>query len=154
MRGEIIGVWSETWREVWKPLSEHPEYGDNLLPDIYRELVPKPPPPALPPPPEELNADGTLVLGADIVALEEYRRNLADFNAAQTRYEDAVRVLGRWLEAVLLNKVLRICQKVSKYDAATPLSGNEYVPCTVSLILSCLPSATRGGSVILNILNA
>lgn len=23
MRGEFIGVWSETWREIWLPLVDH-----------------------------------------------------------------------------------------------------------------------------------
>lgn len=44
MRGEFIGVWSETWREIWLPLIEEP-LGENedgvpedIFCDLYREL--------------------------------------------------------------------------------------------------------------------
>ena len=40
MRGEFIGVWSETWREIWLPLIEQPfgEDGESLPEDIFCEL--------------------------------------------------------------------------------------------------------------------
>jgi len=44
MRGEFIGVWSETWRELWQPLIDQPlGEGNECLPDdifceLYREL--------------------------------------------------------------------------------------------------------------------
>lgn len=31
MRGEFIGVWSETRREIWSPLIDHED-----VPDVYR----------------------------------------------------------------------------------------------------------------------
>ena len=46
MRGELIGVWSETWREIWLPLIDEPRGEDNeALPDdifceLYRALAP------------------------------------------------------------------------------------------------------------------
>lgn len=46
MRGEFIGVWSETWREIWLPLIEQPlDDGEELAPDdtfceLYRTLAP------------------------------------------------------------------------------------------------------------------
>lgn len=45
MRGEFIGVWSETWREIWLPLIDQPiDENDAGLPedifcDLYRELA-------------------------------------------------------------------------------------------------------------------
>lgn len=39
MRGEIIGVWSETWRDIWSKLAKHPEAPDDLFCELYRELV-------------------------------------------------------------------------------------------------------------------
>lgn len=42
MRGEIIAVWKETWREIWTKLAKHREFGDDLFRDFYRELVPRP----------------------------------------------------------------------------------------------------------------
>jgi hypothetical protein len=40
MRGEFIGVWSETWREIWLPLIEQPlgEADEGLPGDIFCEL--------------------------------------------------------------------------------------------------------------------
>ena len=45
MRGEFLGVWSETWREIWLPLVDQP-LGDNdggvpedIFCDLYRELA-------------------------------------------------------------------------------------------------------------------
>ncbi len=39
MRGEFIGVWSETWREIWLPLIEHEEVPEDIFCDLYRELA-------------------------------------------------------------------------------------------------------------------
>lgn len=40
MRGEFIGVWSETWREIWQPVLSQPldETGETLSEDIFCEL--------------------------------------------------------------------------------------------------------------------
>lgn len=39
MRGEIIGVWSETWREIWSKLAKHPDAPEDLFCELYRELA-------------------------------------------------------------------------------------------------------------------
>lgn len=39
MRGEFIGVWSETWREVWCKLGRHAAAPDDLFCELYRGLV-------------------------------------------------------------------------------------------------------------------
>ncbi len=39
MRGEIIGVWSETWREIWSKLAKHRDAPDDLFCELYRESV-------------------------------------------------------------------------------------------------------------------
>ncbi len=40
MRGELVSVWTETWREIWLPLSESPLGADDEFPpsDIFCEL--------------------------------------------------------------------------------------------------------------------
>lgn len=40
MRGEFMGVWSETWREIWVPLLEHPfnEFEEGIPEDVFCEL--------------------------------------------------------------------------------------------------------------------
>lgn len=90
MRGEIIGVWSETWREIWASMAKHPEYGDDLFPDLYRELVPVPVPPIEPEPPQELTEDGELVRPEDIAAREAYERDLESYQSERVMYEQAV----------------------------------------------------------------
>ena len=39
MRGEFIGVWSESWREIWSKLARHTKAPDDLFIELYRELV-------------------------------------------------------------------------------------------------------------------
>lgn len=38
MRGEFLGVWSETWREIWDDLSTHEAAPNDLFCELYREL--------------------------------------------------------------------------------------------------------------------
>ena len=39
MRGEFIGVWSETWREIWLPLIDHEGVPDDIFCEMYRALA-------------------------------------------------------------------------------------------------------------------
>jgi hypothetical protein len=39
MRGELIGIWSETWREVWLPLSEVENAPRDLFCELYWTLA-------------------------------------------------------------------------------------------------------------------
>lgn len=40
MRGEFIGVWSETWREIWLPLIDHEGVPKDIFCELYRALAP------------------------------------------------------------------------------------------------------------------
>lgn len=40
MRGELIGVWPETWREIWLPLIDHEDVPDDIFCELYRALAP------------------------------------------------------------------------------------------------------------------
>jgi hypothetical protein len=40
MRGECIGVWSETWREIWLPLIDHEGVPEDIFCELYRALAP------------------------------------------------------------------------------------------------------------------
>jgi hypothetical protein len=40
MRGEFIGVWSETWGEIWQPLIENEGVPEDVFCELYRELAP------------------------------------------------------------------------------------------------------------------
>jgi len=39
MRGELIGVWSDTWREIWLPLIDHEDVPEDVFCELYRELA-------------------------------------------------------------------------------------------------------------------
>jgi hypothetical protein len=39
MRGECIGIWSETWREIWLPLIEDEDIPEDIFCELYRELA-------------------------------------------------------------------------------------------------------------------
>lgn len=39
MRGEFIGVWSETWREIWLPLIDHEDVPEDIFCELYRALA-------------------------------------------------------------------------------------------------------------------
>jgi hypothetical protein len=39
MRGEFLGVWSETWREIWLPLIDHEDVPEDIFCELYRELA-------------------------------------------------------------------------------------------------------------------
>jgi hypothetical protein len=38
MRGEFIGVWPETWREIWNDLAVHDAAPNDIFCELYREL--------------------------------------------------------------------------------------------------------------------
>ena len=40
MRAEFIGVWSETWREIWLPVVEQENVPEDVFCELYRELAP------------------------------------------------------------------------------------------------------------------
>ena len=39
MHGELVGVWSETWREIWLPLIDHQDVPEDIFCELYRELA-------------------------------------------------------------------------------------------------------------------
>ena len=39
MRGELLPVWSETWRDIWSKLVKHPGAPEDLFSELYREFA-------------------------------------------------------------------------------------------------------------------
>jgi len=39
MRGEFLGVWSETWREIWLPLVDQEDVPEDVFCELYREFA-------------------------------------------------------------------------------------------------------------------
>src|SRR3954451_11242897 len=40
MRGELIGVWPEMWRHVWRKLADHKNAPEDVFCELYRDLEP------------------------------------------------------------------------------------------------------------------
>lgn len=40
MRGEFLGVWAETWREIWTPLFDQENVPEDVFCELYRVLAP------------------------------------------------------------------------------------------------------------------
>ena len=40
MRGELLNVWEDTYREIWTPLAEEEDVPTDLFSELYRELFP------------------------------------------------------------------------------------------------------------------
>lgn len=89
MRGELLEVWPDTWREIWAKLAKHPEFGDDLFPDLYREFVSAPQAPQAPPEPEVFAEDGGLI-GADFDADVDYKDALEAHQKERIQFEEAV----------------------------------------------------------------
>jgi len=39
MRGELLPVWAETWRDIWAKVAKHPDAPDDLFSELYREFA-------------------------------------------------------------------------------------------------------------------
>jgi hypothetical protein len=90
MRGEFIGVWSETWKGIWSPLTKHREAPGEIFSDLYRDLVPEPKPPAPPPTPSDFDDNGELTRREDIEARSLYEEATRTHAIDRARYEEAV----------------------------------------------------------------
>ena len=103
MRGELIGVWSETWREIWLPLIEQPlvEDDEGLPEDIFCELYRALAPALSPRPSVENLAD---IIGNPVRSREAFEASTANDLAGE-------RVLVDFFEAA--------------HDALEELGGDE-----------------------------
>src|SRR5579871_883845 len=82
MLGELGQVWPSTWVEIWIPLFKHPEYGDDLARDLFREHVPEPKREG---PATELPEGELAGLNAEIRVYEERAANAGKARAALKR---------------------------------------------------------------------
>jgi hypothetical protein len=82
MLGELGQVWPSTWVEIWVPLLQHDEFGDDLARDLFREHVPEPKPAK---PAAELSEGELSSLNAQIRVYEERVANAKKAKAALKR---------------------------------------------------------------------
>lgn len=145
MRGAILPVWPETWREIWLKLSRHRSAPKDLFVELYREL-----PPALVTPP--VTASLTETLSSAELARSSFRRvKSTEFIREQAlvafleRAHDAVLDLGgdalanRYfvlVEAFLVKFSLR-------YDLRRPFTLHPTLPGVFATLMSELKAVTR-----------
>jgi hypothetical protein len=145
VRGEVIGVWPETWREIWSKLGKHPQAPDDLFCELYRELVG-----AFVDPPDVTSLTG--VVDDPDQARKAFRSTKAsalrgEFALVQffERAHDALTELGgdplsnRYF--LLLDQFL---EKYSlRYDLRRPLSLNPTLPGVFARLIRELKAATN-----------
>ena len=144
MRGEILGVWSETWREIWSKLAKHPDAPKDLFCELYRELDD-----AFETAPDDLTL-------ADIVAEPDQAR-MAFRKTKTTAFRGEVAILEffeRAHEVVvdlggdpLANRYFRLTEvfldKYSlRYDLRRPFSLNPTLPGVFARLIRELKEAT------------
>ena len=140
MRGELFGVWPETWREIWVKLAKHPEYGDDLLSDLYRQLVPAPSAPLPPPSPEEYTDDGELVRPKDIEARDAYEQDFKTYVHKRAQYEEVVGDGQQSRSACYLALKEIIKSEFSPADSQAHFNSSDIKVC--ALLLSKIPNST------------
>lgn len=94
MRGEFIGVWSETWREIWLPLIDHEDVPEDIFCELYRELAGNPKKPGA------LKVTPSLELLADIIDNPAQGRAAFEETTAEELMNESA--LVRFLEAAHL----------------------------------------------------
>jgi hypothetical protein len=82
MLGELGQVWPFSWAEIWMPLLRHPEFGNDLARDLFREHVPEP---KLARPAADISQDELLAFNAAIRVHEERAANAEMAKAALKR---------------------------------------------------------------------
>ena len=99
MRGEFIGVWSETWREIWEPLIERPMAEDDggLPDDIFCELYRALEPALFPRPSVENLAD---IIGNPAQSREAFEATTANDLAGERALVDFFEVAHDALEGL------------------------------------------------------
>jgi hypothetical protein len=82
MLGELGQVWPSSWVEIWVPLLQHREFGNDLARDLYREHVPGPKRAG---PAADLSKGELLALNAEIRVHEERAASAEKAKAALKR---------------------------------------------------------------------
>ncbi len=90
MRGELLPVWAETWRDIWSKLAKHPDAPEELFSEFYRAWRQIPTPPVEPLLSGDLDPDGYLVRPEDLYARQEYENTLVDYGRERALYEETI----------------------------------------------------------------
>lgn len=90
MQGEFLGVWADTWTQIWSKLHTA-EHNDDIYIALCEEFLEAPKTP-IEPIPSEFDDDGNLIHQRDIQARDDYERDLEAFHRNLRAYENAISV--------------------------------------------------------------
>jgi len=138
MRGELIGVWSETWRDIWVPLIDRDEVPGDVFCDLFRALSPA------------LKTKLSIQDLADIIdnaaqAQKAFENTLADDIASElalvTFFESAHSALDEYggdaLSNSYFNLLLNFVEKYSlRYELRRPCILSPSLPGIVTNVIS------------------
>jgi hypothetical protein len=151
MRGEFIGVWSETWREIWLPLIDHEGVPADIFCELYRELAGNPRKPGA------LKVTPSLEVLADIIdnpaqGRAAFERTTAEELANETAFvrflEAAHPVLedlgGDALSNRYFNLLAAFIEKFSlRYDLRRPRTLCPTLPGLLTTLVQHMRSASQ-----------
>lgn len=146
MRGELLPVWSETWRDIWSKLARHVNAPDDLFSELYRELAQA----LIVAPTAEALAD---VVGVPARALSAFRGTkgfqLCGERALVEFLERAHFVVADLGDDPLANRYFALVEafltKFSlRYDLRRPFTLHPTLPGVFARMFTELKSVTRG----------
>lgn len=145
MQGEFIGVWSETSREIWEPLSSQEIAPEDLYCELYRELA------------VALNNKPTLEVLADIIDDPEQSKQtflntncgeLSGERALTTFFEKSFEVLDDLVGDALANPYFTLLEAFIKkfnlrYDLRRPCTLCPTLPGVFTSLMCDLKAITN-----------
>lgn len=90
MLGELLPVWSETWRDIWSKLAKHTDAPEDLFSELYRAWRKPPAPPKEPLLTGDVDPHGYLVRPEDIRARQDYEQALIVYVRERSLYEEMI----------------------------------------------------------------
>ncbi len=144
MRGEFIGVWSETWREIWTPLVEQEGVPDDIFCEVYRELSAafkeKPKPEVLAQVIEDPLKSREALQASSAEKLAGERALVAFFERTHETLDD---LAGDWLSNAYFNLLSAFIDKFSlRYDLRRPCMLCPTLPGVFASLLRDLRALT------------
>jgi hypothetical protein len=145
MRGELLPVWSETWRDIWSKLAKHEDAPEDLFSELYRELVQT----LVTLPTVEAQAE---VVGSPALARVEFRRiktiQIRNERALVDFLERAHAVVADLGNDSLVNRYFILAEaflsKFSlRYDLRRPFTIHPTLPGVFARMVSELKTVTR-----------
>ncbi|MEN3234186.1 hypothetical protein PUR29_11295 [Methylobacterium ajmalii] len=91
MGGELLSVWSRSWKDLWSKFAAAQDIPDDLFTTLVAELLHRPERPIQPVPlPSAYNQDGELIDPSAIEARNHYEKLLFVYEKHAAEYDTAI----------------------------------------------------------------